>query len=346
MFKNTRTLITMVVTLLFLLGSNIFISYQLTNNIEKDAKVINNAGIIRGSIQRLTKLELQGKESNSVINEIDSVFLSFREQPLSLKGRSQEFRNLIDQIFDDWCIFKQAIYNYRIDKSTLNADTLLNSSEEIWDKANKMVLSAQLFSEKKVSYFNYFILLLFVNLIPMIAILIHIKIYVKGRLEYQANHDPLTKAFNRNFLYTFLNNEIKRLERFNGNLSLIMIDIDHFKRINDEFGHDVGDSVLIELTGLLLEDTRKSDLVSRIGGEEFLIVALNASVENAKILAEKIRLSVMNQAFKRAGRITVSIGISSYESGDNFDSLFKRSDLALYKAKNNGRNRVELSNAE
>lgn len=121
-----------------------------------------------------------------------------------------------------------------------------------------------------------------------------------------------------------------------------MVDIDHFKHVNDKFGHDAGDTVLKELAEIFGANVRKSDIVARYGGEEFIIVAVQTKLEQAAVLAEKIRSAVENKPFKDIGRITVSLGVSSFAPGDDIDSLSKRADKALYLAKNNGRNRIEV----
>ena len=155
------------------------------------------------------------------------------------------------------------------------------------------------------------------------------------------NFDSLTKIYNRRFFNEFLHKEIIRSERNNKAFSLIMFDIDHFKRINDNYGHDIGDKILQELAAVVSQCIRKSDLFARVGGEEFVIIAQETNLEGAMYLAEKIRKKVEENSFCMSLKITVSLGISQYKNKDDCSTIYKRADNALYKAKDNGRNRSE-----
>ena len=138
--------------------------------------------------------------------------------------------------------------------------------------------------------------------------------------------------------------EFERAERYNRIFSLLMIDIDYFKNINDQYGHQTGDKVLSELSNMFLSCVRKSDVVCRYGGEEFAIILPDTDKTNAKTTAEKIRKAVEENAFKDKARqikITISVGISTNSGIETSRLLVGESDKALYRAKNNGRNRVE-----
>lgn len=152
--------------------------------------------------------------------------------------------------------------------------------------------------------------------------------------------DYLTQVYNKKYYDEILDKEVYSAQRYGYNLSLLLLDIDLFKDINDTFGHQVGDNVLKEFASLLLKDTRKSDIVSRIGGEEFTIIVENDTIESANAFASKIRREIQEHEFKTVKNLTVSIGISSYIEGDTSQTLFKRVDDAMYQAKKNGRNQV------
>lgn len=162
-------------------------------------------------------------------------------------------------------------------------------------------------------------------------------------VEYLSLTDPLTEVANRRKVELTLKSEIDRTHRTGKPLSVIMIDIDHFKSFNDNYGHDVGDKVLKKFAETINRSIRVTDLVGRIGGEEFLIICPETDVSQAKVLAEKLRLEVETIKLKSIDKITASFGCAQFLSGENsFDSLLSRSDKALYKAKDNGRNRVEV----
>ena len=155
--------------------------------------------------------------------------------------------------------------------------------------------------------------------------------------------DYLTQVYNKKYYDEILETEIYSAKRYQYNLSLLMIDIDLFKDVNDTYGHLVGDKVLKTFANVLRENTRKSDIVSRIGGEEFTIIVSNDSTESVYGFANKIRKAIENNSFETVGKITVSIGMSSLQKGDTSQTLFKRVDEAMYKAKHNGRNCVVKS---
>ncbi len=159
--------------------------------------------------------------------------------------------------------------------------------------------------------------------------------------EKLAQTDHLTQLYNRQKLDSVLNIEFDSAERLGTNLSILMLDIDRFKLVNDQYGHQVGDIVLIEFSQIIINEIRRSAFVGRFGGEEFLIILSNTNLQNAMFLAEKLRNKVSDFIFSTVGHKTVSIGVSSYKSGDYLQSLIKRADDALYVAKNNGRNLVK-----
>lgn len=153
-------------------------------------------------------------------------------------------------------------------------------------------------------------------------------------------HDNMTGLYNRMKLDESLEYEVKRASRNNEKLGLILLDIDLFKNINDTYGHQVGDSVLIELANLLKSNIRSTDVIGRWGGEEFLIIAPNTDMQGADNLAENIRKEIEHFKFTNAVNVTASFGVTTYSTNDTPDSMIKRADDALYEAKNSSRNCV------
>ena len=162
------------------------------------------------------------------------------------------------------------------------------------------------------------------------------------KLKFLATTDFLTEIYNRRFFDESLNNEIEKAQRYNSSLSFIMFDIDYFKNINDTFGHNVGDKVLISLTKLIKENIRKIDIFSRIGGEEFVIILPNTDLEKTKELAIKLKDLVENHVLildNQEIRITISVGLSTFnENNQTYNEIFKTADTNLYEAKRKGRN--------
>ena len=162
----------------------------------------------------------------------------------------------------------------------------------------------------------------------------------EDKLKEMASTDALTGICNRRRFNEVLNVEIARSKRFTTPFTLIIFDIDHFKHINDTFGHPVGDQVLIKLALLVSSKIRNTDLFARWGGEEFTVLAANCDTYSPHSLAEKLRKLIEEYQFSEVGRVTCSFGATQYRAGDDQESIFKRADNNLYRAKESGRNRV------
>lgn len=156
----------------------------------------------------------------------------------------------------------------------------------------------------------------------------------------QANTDPLTGLYNRALLQDSLVQAIHQADRTKTAFTLISMDIDYFKKINDEFGHDVGDDVLVKLGTFLKEFFRETDKVFRIGGEEFLILVCNSNEACSFTLADRLRNDIEKLTLIPGRTVTVSIGVAEPDSQQDWQQWMKTSDNNLYQAKNDGRNRV------
>jgi len=166
------------------------------------------------------------------------------------------------------------------------------------------------------------------------------------KLRDLSNRDPLTHAYNRRYFSEFSEKMLSLSKRNNQDVCLCILDIDKFKNINDNYGHSIGDKVIILLAQKLEEYVRVSDVVSRWGGEEFVIFLFNTCLENAQNIAEKIRKNVENLTVDtNTGKLefTISMGVSQYDDkkdANNIENTLKRADDAMYAAKENGRNQV------
>jgi len=166
----------------------------------------------------------------------------------------------------------------------------------------------------------------------------------KKYIEELSIKDQLTQIANRHYLETSFKKELDRTKRYNGMFSVILADVDHFKLVNDSYGHDVGDDVLIQIASILKNNTRATDIVGRWGGEEFLIICPESSAQEAEVVAENLRVKIENFSFDVIGRKSCSFGVSEFKSSDeDSKEVIKRADNALYIAKNEGRNRVVVS---
>lgn len=166
-------------------------------------------------------------------------------------------------------------------------------------------------------------------------------------LRNQSIRDPLTGLFNRRYLEESLNRELHRASRTGRNVSLVMLDLDHFKHFNDTFGHQVGDVLLKEVAGVVRSRVRAGDLACRFGGEEFALIIAEVDAEGAQRCMETIRESIkhlsLHERGQTLGTITVSAGVASYPANaDTPEELVRHADEALYRAKKAGRDRVVI----
>jgi diguanylate cyclase (GGDEF)-like protein/PAS domain S-box-containing protein len=169
---------------------------------------------------------------------------------------------------------------------------------------------------------------------------------LQAELREQAIHDPLTGLFNRRYLNETLGRELARTERETDFLSIVMADIDHFKTVNDTYGHPVGDQLLVEVANLMKNNARASDIVCRYGGEEFLLVLPGTPLEAAAKRAEELRqkcAQIIIQHEEQALSVTMSFGVATYPAhGSEAEEIIIKADKALYQSKNAGRNRVTV----
>jgi len=168
-------------------------------------------------------------------------------------------------------------------------------------------------------------------------------------LEHETLTDPLTGVYNRRFMEQRLREEVSKARRYHFKLAVLLLDLDHFKRVNDELGHQAGDQVLIEIGNLVNRELRDSDILARYGGEEFLVIAPNTEPSASISLAERLRKRIESHTFltdfnkdpKLEIQITVSIGAANFgDSSNDEESLIQVADKNLYRAKHGGRNQV------
>lgn len=183
--------------------------------------------------------------------------------------------------------------------------------------------------------------------ITFIRLFRHLKASIE-HLKEQSTMDRLTELYNRSYLDPFLESEIDAAKKENQKVSVIMVDMDHFKEINDSYGHIVGDHVLTIFAQVVLKCIRKTDIIARYGGDEFIVVLPNTDTETAKTIAERIREDVSNTYIPPIDDVVISsiqcsVGISTYPVHcDSKNSLIRTSDLALYMAKRSGRNCTKI----
>jgi diguanylate cyclase (GGDEF)-like protein len=164
-----------------------------------------------------------------------------------------------------------------------------------------------------------------------------------AKIARLAAEDSLTGLYNRRKINELIQREIERSERYKKSFSVIMMDIDNFKQVNDRHGHLAGDQLLKMLAQILLDSIRHTDEVGRWGGEEFIVLCPETNMNGASSLANKIHQRLDSSVFNDYGKQTASFGVACFKEGDTLDSIIGHADEALYAAKNAGRNRVEVN---
>lgn len=165
---------------------------------------------------------------------------------------------------------------------------------------------------------------------------------LNDKLKFTSTHDKLTKLYNRGAILTFLQNDVQRVKRVKTSLSIMMLDLDFFKKVNDTYGHLTGDTVLSSVSLVLKNNIREIDLIGRYGGEEFIIILPDTNIEQAALLAERIIEKIRNNCIETDKAVinqTISIGITQYKKDETMDEFIERADEALYQAKGSGRNK-------
>jgi diguanylate cyclase (GGDEF)-like protein len=235
------------------------------------------------------------------------------------------------------CAFLLALYFFRI----AAAFFIYPAGNEFFSAG--IVDSIIMMSSQMLGIMMTFSLVLMIN----IRLFLDVQQYAEEKelmvqeLRRLANTDGLTSIYNRSKIEQILTIEVLRSRRYKHPLSIIIADIDHFKNVNDTYGHSVGDVVLSGIAYLMKQHVREVDTIGRWGGEEFLIVCPETTADGARKLAEKLRKKIEKHHFKDVGIKTVSMGVAQIEEDDWDEDMIKRADRNLYKAKRGGRNRVE-----
>ncbi|WP_428739237.1 GGDEF domain-containing protein [Sulfurimonas sp.] len=329
---------------IIIIGVNGYITYYGVNQMKLDAQIINESGVIRGGVQKVCKLETNQINSDADIKQVDTMFhiMIDLEGEVLLNRNMNAFLQQLQSLKAEWISLKELIYRYRDERTQENKEKIVTESEHFWEHANHTVYLAQALSENKLSTFQLMFVVFFIDFLLIIGIIWLINLLVRHNLEIHSRIDPLTGAYNRNVYNEEIYAEIIRSGRYGYGFSVLLLDIDFFKSINDEYGHDKGDEILVELCQVINERIRKSDLLCRLGGEEFIILATETPLAGAIELAQNIKNTIAAYPFNISKTVTVSIGVSEWKKQDTKDTLFKRVDKALYEAKANGRNQVQV----
>ena len=342
---NSSTLL--LISLLFMscFAALTYQAFQINSRLQYDAEAINNAGIIRGSIQRFSKLVLTGcvPECAPVKTIIDSHLSRFIEHSYP----SEDIRS--DQLFHQKLLELRELWQQLQQLSdpgymqvANNRQNFVALSEKVWEHADQTVFIAQKRSEQRLNNLDLFYPLILLLFVLSMGLLVLVFKTVRFELEYEVGTDPLTGLKNRRVFNRELEQKMALSKRYSSPLSLIYIDIDHFKAINDQHGHECGDILLKEVASFITANIRNVDIFCRIGGEEFAIIVPDCNEADCLKLAQKLLSGMSSHQFHCCIAITASIGISSYHPNMDLAAFVNSADNAMYKAKQSGRNRIEL----
>lgn len=348
MNQKSKSVSYTVILFLLLLAVQVVMYGNFFKELKSANQVISDLSRVRGSIQRYAKLELSNVNTQDLNLEsyIDGLITRQMNNPHA------EELNRIAKSYDlsvlnaKWGELKSLIKAYHASPNSKLLSAVIDKSEECWTIADSQVVGQQYLVNKTTSYYKYFTITFGINLLVIAVILLLYKKYIYNNLASSAVLDSLTGIFNKGYFNEFLEHEIARAARKQISFCLIMFDIDHFKHVNDTYGHSRGDYALKTLAGVVRKCKRNADVLARIGGEEFIVLLPDTGLPDAVLLAERIRKSVEDFPFEEIGRMTVSLGVTDFRQTDDNEAILKRVDSAMYLAKENGRNRCEVIGRE
>jgi diguanylate cyclase (GGDEF)-like protein len=262
-----------------------------------------------------------------------------------------EIIKLMKSIFNNRCKLEKQ-NKYATSKTINLTDDLYKTFLPIYDSSKTHITTFTIIDKNPYlnKYNNNFIYTVFTIFSFLIALITLLFIKEKRRSQtYQdsAMTDTLTNIANRLKFNTIFEQQIKISNRTKANLCLILLDIDHFKQINDKYGHQSGDKILIKMVSIINKNIREADLFARWGGEEFVLIMPNTDIENGIKVSQKLRKIIESHTFNIESfniKITISVGVGQYKLGEHKEIFMKRVDLALYQAKHAGRNQVKIAN--
>lgn len=285
--------------------------------------------------------EIIRKNMPDIAIELDEIHAEILFQ----QGKYEESYKLLMLVYNDY-------KNYRNQQSTkqlheMRVEYELTSKQlenEILSKQNHQQ-SHELDEHKNTNMLMLLTASFALTLSALMAILIYRSKAHRRSLEILATTDELTGLYNRRYILNHLKKQIAQAERYGSDLCVAMVDLDWFKQVNDDFGHSTGDEVLRSFSIFCQQNLRDSDVIGRIGGEEFLIILPHTNIKDAYAVMDKIRLNMINVTKKLdvyGLKVTISVGLCEWIEGDVSEDIMQFVDIALYQAKDNGRNQVSL----
>ena len=342
-FKNTGAssiIITVLLVIFMIIAANgYFIIHSLNKYTKYDSLIINKLGQIKGNIQRFAIYKINGNPqkvsqiSNSIEYDFKTINLLIDNFPETIPT---EFRmKFIDNFANLYTLWSNI-------KDADNKEEILNQAEQAWEEANKITDLMQTISEKKLELISnryYFVIIL--TSISILLLILFVYKVIRIGLEKTSITDSLTSLYNRLYFNEQIVYYIEKYNRYKEPFSMMLFDIDNFKKINDTYGHNEGDRVLKEIANIIKTTIRKTDLAFRYGGEEFMIIFPKTQVTSANIIAQRIKSQIENSIKVQGSSITISGAVGEYND-EGIYRFIQKLDNKLYEAKNTGKNKVLL----
>lgn len=326
-----------IAILIFFLILSLILIITISNISGTHSIFINNAGRIRGGIQKTAVTALTGHGISENISAIDELI---GDLDTFIGDYSALFSNMesskLDRLKNEW-----AALQILLEQKNPDHQAVFKQSNLIWALSDEIVSDIENKSHSYIKFLYIASIVIITVIITLILLIIIIRVVIQNRIETQAAHDKLTGLYNRNYLTDLIKKKITEIKNTDNSLAFLMCDIDHFKMVNDKFGHETGDEVLKHIAKILSGSVRSADVLFRSGGEEFLIITDFDKIQNLLFFGERLRKNIENSSCNGL-RITISIGISIYRSHTEIKEIINEADTALYKAKSSGRNRVVL----
>ncbi len=327
-------LIVLFVVITILLSVSGYFHFNVKRKIFEDSYFVNQLGLIRGDIQRYSKFKIVGIQKHQISSNIELILNDIYFLISQEKNYSKEFYNDFKQKLD------KIYYEFEKLQKTYDKNKIIELSEKLWFQTNKLVDTALNYHKYKFSNaIKTFNLVIYSTVVFLILIIFFVYKKVKKGLEIETITDKLTGLYNRLYFNEIYNYFIKKYSRDKKTFSLLIVDIDNFKKINDTYGHATGDEILKKTGSIIKEVIRKTDFAFRYGGEEFVVIFPETKIDEAYSVAERILKTLPQKIKINLEPVTISGGIGEY-NGENPKEFFEKVDEGLYIAKRTGKNKI------
>jgi len=329
-YVSSLIILSLIIILIINLTSGIIINKYVKEYKKFDSTIFHLLSQIKGEIQRYSKFILQNKNPKQLEIRIDNnikkiFYLLEKNNEIIPTEDKKEFKNLLFSLIKNW-------------KRVKEGDP--KASEDVWVITSKLTNYMQQISQKKIKYLSKKVYAItFISSLIIIILIFFVYARIKEGIEKASISDNLTGLYNRLYFDEMSKYFIEKYKRYKTPFTMLLFDIDDFKKINDTYGHQIGDDVLRKVGNILLDSLRRTDIAFRYGGEEFVVILPQTSIENSKKVVDRLRALIAREINFNGKPVTISGGIAQY-NGEELEKFIKKLDDALYEAKRSGKNKI------